>query len=132
MVARKVAKDQTDQESISHLREILADFTESAAIAERKAAEWGKKAYLIAGRCWLIHEEDGTPKAVLVALTAPPPFRYQHVKEGFDWAVELNVPLSVVAGDAPAYNVPAAELQARWNEWKPYVGPAGLVLDPTI
>lgn len=126
MVAKK---DSTDQESISHLREVLAEFGESAAIATARAKAWGKQAYLIEGRVWVVHEQDGTPLAVLVALTDLPPYRMQHVRDGIDWAMFLQVPLSICAADLPAVNIAADKLIIESEKWRPYVGTKGLVLD---
>ncbi len=126
MVAKK---DSTDQESISHLREVLAEFGESAHIATARAKAWGKKAYLIEGRVWAVHEEDGTPLAVLVALTQPHPFSAIHVYKGLNWALTLGVPLSIAAGDAKPVNIPIDKLSDTAEKWKPYIGPCGLTLD---
>jgi len=124
-----IKKDSTDQESISHLREVLAEFGESAAIATARAKSWKKQAYLITGRTWVVHEEDGSPLAVLVALTDLPPYRMQHVKDGLCWALFLNVPLSICAADQAPVNIPADKLVSSAESWRPYVGPKGLVLD---
>jgi hypothetical protein len=115
------------------LREAMADFVGACTYAGKRAKAWGKKAHHILGskRSFIVHEEDGTPLAVMVVLQQPAPYSATYVYEAWDWAYKLNLPLSIVAGEDSAVNIPRTELSRTLDLWRPYVGPDGFILDFT-
>jgi hypothetical protein len=113
------------------LMEAMVEVSAVVELASARAKSWNTKALHIPGtkRSFAVYKEDGKIMAVMVVLTQKAPYQYSFVKEALLEATYLNVPLSIVAGNDPAVNIPVDKLWTALDSWRPYVGPDGLTLD---